>query len=777
MEKNTLLYSKTKMETGIPSRKLIVFDGEAPPREVDLDQTGKKKISFGRSDSCDLVLNSKLVSRYHGTMEWENGKLLVKDAPDSRNGIIWNGIMVKQCFFEPGDMIRIDSEAENIIQGVLILMSESNGNVLWKSTKIKNGEDIRIGRGKECDICLNHITVSMHHARICMEEGKFYLYDNKSTNGIYVNGEKISGKVRLHEKDVITITNSKLIFTSKVIYYHTFIRGIGIEARHIIRKVGRGKKQKTICNDVSLSLRPCELIAIIGDSGAGKTTLMEAISGYAKPEAGQVLVNGGDLYKMYHAFKNIIGYVPQKDIVYDNLTLQSLLEYAARLRLPDDTSPTERLRRIKTVLEAVGLTGHEETVIGRLSGGQKKRASIAIELLSDPELLFLDEPASGLDPGTERSLMKTLRNMADRGKTIILVTHSTLNLQMCDKIIFMGRGGNLCYCGNEKQAEKFFQTDNLVDIYELIDTQSEKWKKQYQKTVTLEEIRERADVSGKKKGKSKHGRIRQTGILCSRYLKILLNDRKRLAMVLLQAPLLAFLISLVADGDQFETYSATKSLLFALSCAAFWIGILNAIQEVCKERHILKREYMTGLHLSSYILSKFLILGGLCAVQSLLLLGVFGILVGMPQEKLLLEPWLEFFVTTFVTSLSAMAMGIFVSSIVKNPDRATTVAPILLLPQILFSGLLFELGGATSYISWFVTCRWSMEGYGTTANLNGLKRMVELNGKMTEIAHEAEDYFEFTREHLLQDWGIMLGFAAVFAVLSVLMLRSIRKKQ
>lgn len=137
MEKNTLLYSKTKMETGIPSRKLIVFDGEAPPREVDLDQTGKKKISFGRSDSCDLVLNSKLVSRYHGTMEWENGKLLVKDAPDSRNGIIWNGIMVKQCFFEPGDMIRIDSEAENIIQGVLILMSESNGNVLWKSTKKK----------------------------------------------------------------------------------------------------------------------------------------------------------------------------------------------------------------------------------------------------------------------------------------------------------------------------------------------------------------------------------------------------------------------------------------------------------------------------------------------------------------------------------------------------------------------------------------------------------------------------------------------------------------
>lgn len=764
-----------KSKTG--GKVLIIFDGENPPKEISLDGWENRKITFGRAQNCDFILQSKVVSRSHGFMEYKDGSLFITDDPNSKNGIIWNDLMVRQCTMEPGDIVRIDAEGESIRQGVMFLLSESQESVRWNCTFIQEGTDVTVGRQKSCDICLRHVSVSMAHARIRMENGQYYLYDTNSTNGVYVNGRKIAGKVRLHEKDVIRITNSKLIFTAGRIYYYTFVQGIGIEARHIVRRVGRKGKQKTICNDVSLSIRPCELVAIIGGSGAGKTTLMEAISGYADPSSGQVLVNGGDLYKSYDAFKNIIGYVPQKDIVYDNLTLQSMLEYAAKLRLPDDTPGEEQARRIQDVLKTVGLNGHEKTMIGRLSGGQRKRVSIAIELLSDPELLFLDEPASGLDPGTERSLMNALRQMASSGKTIVLVTHSTLNLQMCDKIVFMGKGGNLCYCGNEKQAEAFFGVDSLVDTYDLISNEPEKWKKRYQDINTVSEVREAPGRSGRKKEKSRHGRIRQTAILCKRYMNILLNDRKRLGLVLIQAPLLAFLISLVADGDQFESYNATKSLLFALSCAAFWIGILNAIQEVCKERHILKREYMTGLHLSSYTLSKFLVLGLLCAVQSVMLLGVFGGLVGWPEEKLFLEPWMELWITTFVTSLSAMGMGIFVSSLFKNPDRAMTVAPILLLPQILFSGLLFELAGATKYISWFVTCRWSMEGYGTTSNLNGLKRMVEINGEMTELAYEAEGYFEFTREHLLQDWGIMVLFAVFFAVLSMAVLRSIKKKQ
>lgn len=774
--KETVYYPKSQSIDSGENKTLIIFDGKNPPEKIDLEKYRNARITFGRDLSCDLVLKSDLASKHHGTISWKNGKILITDNESSANGILWNNMLVRQCILGREDIIRIDAQSESVAQGVLFLLDERSESEGWKIFKLNEKKEVQIGRKKDSDICLKHISVSMYHAQIKLEAGQYCLYDRNSTNGIYVNGRKISGKTVLHEKDVITITNSKLIFTSEQIYYCTFIKGISIEARHVTRKVGKGKREKVICNDVSLSVGSGELVAIIGGSGAGKTTLMEAISGYAKPSSGQVLISGGDLYQMYDAFKNIIGYVPQKDIVYDGLTLNSMLDYASRLRLPDDIPEKERVRRIHEVLDTVGLNGHEETIIGRLSGGQRKRASIAIELLSDPELLFLDEPASGLDPGTERSLMNTLRKMVDMGKTIVLVTHSTLNLQICDKILFMGSGGNLCCCGNEEEAKAFFHVKSLVDIYDLINTDSGKWKERYATYVGERETVQEIGRIKKKKNRNRNSRIKQIRILSERYFKIILNDKKRLMLVLMQAPLLAFLISLVADGEQFKSYSATKSLLFALSCAAFWIGILNAIQEVCKERHILKREYMTGLHLSSYIFSKFSILGILCMVQSVLLLGIFGLLVGFPSKKLFLEPALELLITTFITSFSAMAIGIFVSSLFKNPDRAMTVAPILLLPQILFSGLLFKLSGATKYISWFVTCRWSMEGYGTTANLNGLKYMVNLNGKMMESAHEAEEYFEFTKQHLLQSWMIMAGFAVFFGICSILILRNIRKR-
>lgn len=756
---------------------LTILDGDCGPRSLDLKNFYNRRVYFGRGPDNEIVLQSGLVSKHHGYFEWKQGTLLVTDNPESANGILWNGQMVKRCELKYGDILRIDSRKERMKESVLFFLDKNSGGVLWKRYEITGASDICIGRAEDCEICLEHISVSLHHARICREAGEFYLYDTDSTNGTYVNGEKIEEKRKLQEKDVIAVTNSRLIFTSRKIFFCSFVQGLQIEARNIVRKVGKGKKQKVICNDVSLSINPCELVAIIGGSGAGKTTLMETVSGYAKPSSGKVFLNGSDLYKMYSAFKSIIGYVPQKDIVYGSLTLISMLEYAAQLRLPDDVTPAERKARIRTVLDAVGLNGHEATLISRLSGGQRKRASIAIELLSDPELMFLDEPASGLDPGTERNLMNTLRKMADSGKTIILVTHSTLNLQMCDKIVFMGKGGNLCFCGNEEEAKRFFHKDSLVDTYHLIEAEPEIWRDRYRKENPAEPLREENPASGPRREKNRHGRLHQTLVLCRRYAHIQINDRKRLLMVFLQAPLLAALIALVADGNQFEDYKATKSLLFALSCAAFWIGILNTIQEVCKERHILKREYMTGLHLSAYIASKVAISGILCVIQSLLLTGIFLLLVGCPEKGVILDPRAEFFITTFVTSFCAMTMGIFVSSLFDNADRVMTVAPLLLLPQILFSGLLFELSSVTKYISYFVTCRWSMEGYGTTADLNSLKQYVEINGKLTEIAHEAESYFEYTGQHLLTAWGITAGFAVCSALLGILVLRNIGKNR
>lgn len=582
----------------------------------------------------------------------------------------------------------------------------------------------------------------------------------------------------MQEKDLIIITNAKLIFTSEKIYYCYYSSGIGIEAQNVVRTVMNRGKKLNICNNVSLSIEPGELVAIIGGSGAGKTTLMNAICGYDQPTSGTVMMNGMNLYESYDVLKNIIGYVPQQDIVYDNLTLFQMLDYAAKLRLPDDTTSEERKRCVQTVINMVELAGKEEIMIRQLSGGQKKRASIAVELLPDPALFFLDEPASGLDPGTEYNLMCTLKRMADKGKTIILVTHSILNLEICDKVVFMGKGGNLCFCGNLQEAGHFFNVKNLVKIYNMISEQPGIWKKKYLEQAEADNIYMNPETEMNRSVQFKNARknpVRQTVILSKRYLQLMLNDRQRMLMILLQAPILGLLISLVKDGTQFEQYGMTKSLLFALSCSAFWIGVLNSIQEICKERNILRREYMTGLHMGPYILSKVLVLGGFCFIQAFLLIIVFSVRVGVPEKGIVLFPIGEMFLTTFLTSFSAAGMGLFASALFKNPDRAMTVAPVLLMPQILFSGLLFELKGITKVISWFAVCRWSMEGFGTTSNLNKLKYTVRINGESQVVAHKAEAFFKYTEPHIWKAWGILFAFVIGFSMISCIILRNIKK--
>ncbi len=242
-----------------------------------------------------------------------------------------------------------------------------------------------------------------------------------------------------------------------------------------------------------------------------------------------------------------------QDIVFENLSLQNMLDYTARLRLPEDMSEKEREQVIAKVIEQVELTERKDVLIKKLSGGQRKRASIAVELLSDPKLFFLDEPASGLDPGTERNLMRTLKEMTERGKTVVFVTHSTLNLKMCDKIVFMGAGGKLCFCGSYDEAKTFFGVEDLVDVYNMITEDSEGWRQRYESVRgELRDVPQ--EVVRVHKKKVLHDRKQQMKVLVERHMETLFNDRVRLLLILLQAPLLGLLISFVADGQEFEQY-------------------------------------------------------------------------------------------------------------------------------------------------------------------------------------------------------------------------------
>ena len=579
----TTAYRRAAEAEGFPPSAIItVFDGSEEPVEIDLGTFKKGAITFGRDSQNDIVLNSRYVSRLHGRFRLFGGRCIIENNPNSTNGLIFDNRAVQNRVLDDGDTIRIDDGVETTVGGVLFVFSTGSG-ATWKTipvtgatgaadatgaagatgavgttdatgtvgatnaTGAAGATDITIGRSEDCDIRLDHISVSRLHARITAKDGSFFIVDNGSTNGVMLNGKKVDGKARLSEKDLILITNSKIIFSKRGISYCCFKSGISVEGLGIVKRVDKGK---VICNNVDLSIKPGEMVAIVGGSGAGKSTVMNCLSGYSQPTEGSVQVNGVDLYGNFDALKNIIGYVPQSDIVYDNLTVSDMLRYTAELRLPTDISENERSRRIDEVIKTVELSDRKDTLIKSLSGGQKKRASIAVELLSDPNLFYLDEPASGLDPGTERNLMKTLKSMSAEGKTVVFVTHSTLNLHLCDRIAFMGTGGRLCFYGHLSDALGFFGLGDIVDVYNLITNEPGKWQSKYLAAQKPDPQRGTVPPIGGMAKSPNKGWLKQSAILCKRCLHILANDRVRLLLIMMQAPLLAILISFVANGNQ-----------------------------------------------------------------------------------------------------------------------------------------------------------------------------------------------------------------------------------
>ncbi len=721
--------------TNVSGQVITIFAGESAPVSYNLANFGKPVITFGREPGNDIVIPTTLVSRQHGRFTYAGGKWYIEDI-GSTNGIIYNYQKIRGKEICDGDFLRIDDMNQTVTNGVLIIVSASDTGNKWNTKQIFGAAQITIGRDPNCGIVLPHVSVSKCHAVIVNEGGRYFIIDNNSTNGVVINGRRIFGKAPLNEKDIINITNSKLIFTSSAISYCTYKSGISVDASDVVIERKAGRKKFITCNHVNVNIKPGELVAVIGGSGAGKSTVLNAMSGYLKPASGNVYINGVDLYHNFDSLKKLVGYVPQQDIVYDNLTLHDMLAYTAKLRLPGDVSEAEREACISKAIEIVELTEKKNAYIKALSGGQKKRASIAVELLSDPNLLFLDEPSSGLDPGTERSLMLSLRKMADNGKTVILVTHSTLQLKLCDKILFMGKGGNLTFFGNYDDALKFFGVTDIVDIYNLITEDAPGWARRYESTTATRGAGMQSGEPLAKKGKIP--RMKQLAVLSGRYAKLIANDKQRLLILLLQAPILAVVIWLVAisNNNMFKEFDWTKSILFVLSCCAFWIGMFNSIQEVCKERTIMKREYMTGMSLTSYISSKLVVLGALCFIQSLLLTGVFSATLIIPNAadteelakvlqvlkvddiKVSIELLIgQVFITTFFTSLAATAVGLLVSSLVSNPDRAMTFAPFLLMPQLLLAGALFTLDGVIKYFSVFTACRWGVSGYSAAFKL------------------------------------------------------------
>src|SRR6266699_965028 len=427
---------------------------------------------------------------------------------------------------------------------------------------IKLGDaEVTIGRVAENTVVLAHPQVSAHHARLVREGGSYRIFDQNSTNHVYVNAQLVTNAL-LKMGDEIRIGPYKLIFESTQLTQYDESNYIRIDALNLKKY---GNNHVTLLNNISLSIPPRTFVALVGGSGAGKSMLMDALSGLRPAHQGSVLYNGQDYYRNLAAFSSQLGYVPQDDIVHRDLTVERALYYAARMRLPGDFTNEQIQQRINEVLEDVEMTDRRDLLVKKLSGGQRKRVSIALELLANPSLFFLDEPTSGLDPGLDLKMMFLLRKLADKGHTILLVTHATNNINVCDYVCFLAPGGRLAYFGPPEKAKSYFGKTEFAQIYNSLEPTKEnpnlleeaearfKLSPDYQAYVSKPLQDAPAGANGasgaggqpvaKESKKPKRGNpLKQFLLLSTRHMELLRNNMGNLLILLLEAPLIAVLL-------------------------------------------------------------------------------------------------------------------------------------------------------------------------------------------------------------------------------------------
>jgi ABC-type multidrug transport system ATPase subunit/pSer/pThr/pTyr-binding forkhead associated (FHA) protein len=749
------------------------------PNQAPVSQAVSKPVfTLGRAADNDLVLNYPTVSNYHARLEQRGTSYHVIDL-GSTNGTTVNGQRIALQQPQPlqaGDILRIGDLQGNSIS----LTFQDTGGAARRGTIVLDparfaATQLTLGRDPQSDVPLPSPMASWHHARIDHTPQGNVLHDLGSTNGTFVNGQRITRHV-LRQGDLIQIGPLRLAYTAAGLAPAADVGHIRLDGVHLKRRVKDRKSGgvKFILNDVTLSIQPGEFVAVVGGSGAGKSTLVKALNGQSRADEGYVLLNGDDFYVHFDQYRLQLGYVPQDDIVHRDLTVENALRYAARLRLPPDTQAVEIERRIDDVLRRLDMLDERKDTIATLSGGQRKRVNIAVEMLADPDLFFLDEPSSGLDPGTEKKLMYDMQRVADSGKTIILITHATDNVGLCDHIAFMGSGGHLVFFGPPGEALTFFQAQSYADIYLKLNNAQEvqRWRQVYEQSSYYQQyVVNRVSTAARPANaaatpRSPHrlgvaGSARQFGILTQRYLELIFRNKFSLFVLLAVMPIIGLLLLMISKpfwltgkydpacaginwdsptaitqcveqhlAEELETgNSATYTianqaqvLLFMLAFASSLLGVFAAAFEIVKEKPIYERERMINLNLGAYLLSKFMVLAGFAIVQSLLLLAVIGLGVRLPTEALLLPVPIELYVSLLLTIWASVGLGLWVSALVPNRDVVVYGMLLVLIVQIIFAGVLFDLPREVRPVSGITVTRWSLDALGTSARLNELNQ-------------------------------------------------------
>lgn len=827
-------------------------------------------ITIGRAPDNTLVLNDGAVSRYHARIERDGEDFLITDlggangtrlnerklesnAPHpivdgdaitigaatllfravaatptvtsaSEGAVLWRRQTVAERLRPPGTEQHLEVE-----QPTLFHPAMGHGTVIMPATlevpeevvylDLRGRDHLLIGRLLENDVVFDHPAVSRFHARITRHDDSTVLEDLESANGTFVNGERIfpGTSYYLRPGDTIHIGPIKLLLTGDALEQVDESRHLRLDALHLNQPVGKGVN---LLQDISLSIDPREFLAVVGVSGAGKSTLLSALNGFRPARQGSVLVNGGDLYRDFDAHRTNLGYVPQDDIIHTEFSVRRALDYAAQLRLPADTTSEERRQRVDEVMETLGLTERRDVPVRDLSGGQRKRVSIGVELLTRPGLFFLDEATSGLDPGTELQMMRLLRRLADEGHTVLLVTHATKNVALCDQVVFLAKGGHLAWYGPPDEALRYFGVEDFDAIYEKLESEltPAEWARRYRDSQAhqryvagrLEERYGpdfRAAPSGAPARKAEGttpapaggvaraaqvSALRQMRVLSARYLNIVRRDRMSLILLFLVPLLLGGIDLLAWPRDILDAESGTAdrsmTMLFLSTIIPFLVGGLGSAREIVKESAIYRRERMVTLKIAPYLLSKIWVATLFSLYSAAVLLACK--LLAVDMSALGTAGIAKLYVTLALASMSGAMIGLLISALARREEQVMMLVVLVVVVQIVFSGGILplkNLGVSGQVLGSITSSKWVFEAQVAAVQvksgdcdsvslqdcrLPGIERL-ESDAERRVLVNQVDERFrDVFNQSVYRSWAALLAImAALFALLVFLQKR------